>query len=392
MSASPTETPDGEASAAPLTVLHVRNTDRHGGPERLIVDQARFSPPDVHHILAAFVTEGQESDFLAAAREAGLATREIPQRSSYDRGMLGVLRALVDELQPDVVVSHDYKANWVVKKALRGNDASPACVAVVHGYTREDFKIRVFEWLDRRGLKHFDHVLVVSDVLKQQVTRAGVPRTRLTRVRNSVDVASVLEAARQGRAAVREELGLSPEAEVLLFLGRLSPEKAPENLLEAFTHLAPRHPMLHLLVVGDGVLSGLLANRVRAEGLDERVTFAGWRTDPAACLGAADILVLPSHTEGLPVALLEAMSARTAVVATAVGEIPRVLDEGSLGWMVPPGDAVALEAALMAALGDPDERLLRVEAAHQRVREEYGAQAGADRLAALYRQVVKART
>ena len=131
---------------------------------------------------------------------------------------------------------------------------------------------------------------------------------------------------------------------MVLALGRLSPEKGHATLVDAFQHAAL--PNCRLVLVGDGPCEADL--RAAAAPLGEgRVVFAGWRDDPWACLGAADVFVLPSLREGLPLAVLEALAAGVPVVASAVGGVPGALGHGTCGLLVPPSDVLALSRALI---------------------------------------------
>jgi glycosyltransferase involved in cell wall biosynthesis len=217
-------------------------------------------------------------------------------------------------------------------------------VAIVHGYTAEDKKVRLFEAHDRRAIRYASAVVVVSEGGREQVVAAGVDPKRIHLVPNGIDVDAVRAAAMAGRAALRQEWGLTPGHVALLALGRLSPEKGHKVLLEALRLLsATEFPNLRVLLVGDGPVRPAL--ELFAEG-DPRVRFCGWRTDPHACLGAADVFVLPSLREGLPLAVLEALAVGLPVVASSVGGVPTALDGAPTAHLVPPGDASALAAAL----------------------------------------------
>jgi len=172
--------------------------------------------------------------------------------------------------------------------------------------------------------------------------------------------------------ASRTEVGISADstAKVIMFVGRLTKSKGLDMLLEAFEALAKRSDTV-LVLVGDGPERSALAKRARAKGIDHRVFFTGKRTDVERLLGLADIFVLPSLYEGFPVALLEAMAAKKAIVATRVGSVPEILKDGVNGVLVHPGDAQALSNAMIFLLDDEEARLKMSEEAHRTVREQY---------------------
>lgn len=378
--------------APPLRVLHLRNSDVLGGPERLLLDQVERArrDPGLAVTVTSFGREGSPHAFLDEARARGLDARLVPQAGSYDRRLTARVRALLAAVAPAVVVGHDYKANLLLRRTAVKQGLP--WVAVVHGYTGENLKVRLFERLDRRGLRRAAAVVVVAEEGREQALRAGVPAERVHLIRNGIDVDRVRAAAREGRARVRGALGLAPEHVALLALGRLSPEKGQRLLLEAWRQL-PRHGVpatlasrLRLVLVGDG------AERAGLEALaqgDARVLFAGWRADPHACLGAADVFALPSLREGLPLALLEAMAVGLPIVATSVGGVPEALEHGRVGAVVAPGDVPGLAAALADALVASAGGRGEVQAAVERVRERFGSAAQAEALAALYRAVAR---
>ena len=367
---------------APLVVFHLRNSDRLGGPERLILDQAVRTAADVHPVLASFVRGDAPNAFLDEARRRGLDVFPIAQRHSYDRRIVRCVRDAIAAANADVLVGHDYKANFVLAKAARGT-AIPR-VAIVHGYTAENWKVRFFERLDRKRLAHASAVVAVSETVRATALAAGVPADRVHLIENGIDVDRVAAESAAGHKSVRREFGIAAADVLAVSIGRLSPEKGHRVLLDAWKRLGTAAP--RLVLVGDG------ASRVELEIVASRlppgrVTFAGWRSDPTACVGAADLAILPSLTEGLPLALLEAMAAGTAVVATRVGGMPKALDEGACGLLVPPGDATALANAVEELSDSPDGRNRLARAALARVRELYDVGRQAGELEALYRRL-----
>ena len=363
-------------------VFHLRNSDRLGGPERLILDQAARASADLPVVLASFVRAGTTNAFLEEAARRGIATAPIAQRHSYDRRIVRGVRAAIGAAKAAVLIGHDYKANLVLSRASSGSGLPR--VAVVHGYTAENWKIRLFERIDRRRLPSASAVVAVSESVAATVLAAGVPADRLHRIENGIDVDRVASESAAGRASVRHAFGVGDGEVLAMSIGRLSPEKGHRVLLDAWERLGAAAP--RLVLVGDGASrAGLEARAARLQ--PGKVTFTGWRTDPTTCIGAADIAILPSLTEGLPLALLEAMAAGVAVVATRVGGMPAALDEGRAGLLIPPGDPVALADAVEELSDSADGRARLSAGARSRVRACYDVSRQAAALEALYRRL-----
>jgi glycosyltransferase involved in cell wall biosynthesis len=170
---------------------------------------------------------------------------------------------------------------------------------------------------------------------------------------HGIDVGAV-PAGPGRRSAARALLGLADDVAVVGTVGNFTAKKDHPTLLRAFAHLAVDHPDAVLVLVGTGP-DEEAARRLGDElGLGARIRFLGSRGDVPALLPGLDVFVLSSRYEGLPIALLEAMAAGVACVATAVGGIPEVIEHAASGLLVPPADPSALAAALAKVLEDPD--------------------------------------
>lgn len=173
----------------------------------------------------------------------------------------------------------------------------------------------------------------------------------------------------------------------LLFVGRLAAVKGVPVLFEALRGLLPAHPDLHLTLVGDGPERDDLERMAQAMGLAPHLRFAGYRSqsEVAELLAQSTALVLPSFAEGLPVVLMEAMAARLPVVTTRIAGVPELVEHGKSGLLVPPGDEVALRAALSDILDDADLRASMGEAGRARVLAEFTSDSEGTWLAQLFR-------
>jgi glycosyltransferase involved in cell wall biosynthesis len=218
----------------------------------------------------------------------------------------------------------------------------------------------------------------------------GVDPSRLRVVHNGVDVdrfAAAAEPASRGPA--RTGLGIPSGALVFAIVAALRPEKNHESLLRAMA--APELEAARLAVVGDGERRDGLQTLATELGVGSRVHWLGWRDDVERVLAAVDVLVLPSHpnVETFPMCVLEAMAAARPVVATRVGSLEEMVDDGRTGWLVPPGDPGALTEALAEAASDPEERRRRGEAGRARVTQDFTEEQMVAGVAAVLREAVR---
>ncbi|MES2126782.1 MAG: glycosyltransferase family 4 protein [Pseudomonadota bacterium] len=180
--------------------------------------------------------------------------------------------------------------------------------------------------------------------------------------------------------------------QTILFLGRIEAAKGIFDLVDALAQLAPAYPAARLLVGGDGDAAALTAHAARA-GVAARLTLLGWvdADARAAAMAQSQIFCLPSHDEGLPMAMLEAMAAGKAVVVTSVGGIPEAIQDGRNGVLVAPRDSAALARALAALFGGPQHALALGQAARASIEARYSAATMVETLARLYRRLDESR-
>ena len=198
-----------------------------------------------------------------------------------------------------------------------------------------------------------DAFVAISGPIRAELRDAGVPAERILVVPNGVDVERFRPATADERAALRRSLGL-PEGPLVVYTGRLSPEKGVDVLVAAWPRVLARIPSARLWVLGDGAERVRLGEAARRAGVADAIALPGPIADVSPFVRAADAAVLPSRTEGMPIALLEAMACAVPVVATAVGGSAEVLRDGSDRAPVPPEQPDALADAIVEALSDPE--------------------------------------
>ena len=236
-----------------------------------------------------------------------------------------------------------------------------------------------------RAIAPVDRLIAVSEGVRLTHLRIGVPADSMVTVPNGI----VRRGAGPGRQAARAQLGLHPDQPVIMTVGRLMVQKGQSYLVAAIPALAARFPRLAVVIVGGGYLADELARQAAELGVAEIVHLPGHRDDARMLLDAADVFVLPSRQEGMPLAALEAMDVGLPVVATDVIGTAEVVANRQTGTLVAPQDPAALAAALAELLGDPVLRARYGEAGSLRYTELFTAQRMAAQTLAVYDDLLR---
>lgn len=370
-----------------------------GGPAR----QVLASDPRLvraGHAVRVFAgtPEPGEGDLFDALAAAGVDVVRVPglARGWSVAGDLRARRFLRRELAafaPDVVHTHASKAGALGRSAARGLGA--ARVHTFHGHVLEgyfgDGLSRGLRTIERRLAADTERVIAVSHATAEDLLRLGVvDERRLVVVPPGIELEPFLGLA--GRSgALRTLVGADADAFLVGVVGRLAAVKRPEWGLDLLKLLAARHPRLQLVWVGDGDQRGLVERGIAAlpEALRERAHLVGARSDMPEVLADLDAVLLTSHSEGLPVALIEAAAAGLPALATRVGGVPEVVAEERTGFL---GDTLdELAYGLDRLLAEPGLARACGQRARVRVAQRHSADALAARLQAVYQSAVEER-
>lgn len=260
-----------------------------------------------------------------AAESIDLPVERIYEHSAFDPTVLHQMGRYISSVRPDVIETHDFKSHFLLYLMLRKvRRLNAKWIAYHHGYTRMSVRVRAYQQLDRFSLRKADQILTVCKPFVEQLADRGVPRSKIHVITNALEERPVptIEAL----TALRQSIGIDPSAAVILSVGRLSPEKGLDDLFKAFRQLRTGAAGVRakLLIVGDGGERERLTLMAREFGA--QVLFLGHQEDTWPYYFLASVFVLPSHSEGSPLVLFEAMAAGCAIVASAVGGIPEVID------------------------------------------------------------------
>jgi glycosyltransferase involved in cell wall biosynthesis len=329
------------------TVLHLSSSSGPGGAEAVVASLAAGLSPSRHRSLVCLFRDGWLRE---RCERLGLETHVIPIRGMLDVGWLRRFTRLLRDREVALVHAHEFGANTYGTLAARL--ARVPVVATVHGrsYYADNGRRRLAYRVVSRTARM---VAVSEDVKRFLVESAGVPAARVRVVHNGIDTASPVADAT--RARLLAELGIQPGQGIVTVVGSLYDVKGHRHLLDAVPEIVKACPTAVFLLAGRGDREAALREQARSLGIDGHVRFLGLRRDVPALLAIADLFVLPSLSEGLSIALLEAMAAGRAVVTTRVGGNPELVVDGETGVLVPPADAPALASAVSRLLADRAE-------------------------------------
>ncbi len=317
--------------------------------------------------------------------------REI--HGARDAIALAQLVRLMRRERPVIVHTHTAKAGMLGRLAARLARV-PIVVHTYHGHVFRGYfspaKTRLFLALERWLGRHTDRLLTVSPAVRRELLALGVGTPdRLAVLPLGLDLAPFLAPRPAGAPGPRAELGLAAATPLVAVVARLVPVKAHETFLEAAALVAAKRPEARFLVVGDGERRAELEALARRLGLARSVAFLGWRADLPAIYRDVDVVALTSRNEGSPVSLIEAMAAARPVVATAVGGVPDLVEDGVSGYLVEPGQPAAVADRVLALLDDPERREAFGRAGRKRVDPAFDAARLLRDVDALYRRLIE---
>jgi glycosyltransferase involved in cell wall biosynthesis len=348
-----------------IRVVEVLATGTNGGAQE-----------HVYSLLTRLDRERYDASVVSLS--PGSAVRKL-QRAGFDVLVIdepddaiavGALAAYLVEVRADVIHNHMFRAETVGTRAAMAladiGHRRPYVVSTVHSS-----RIRSQE--DRRVLRdltpHMDQLIAVSQMVERKLEDEGRTTAPVRRIYNGVDLSRYEQ--QEACCTLPEEYGMEPGSQLVGVVARLEPEKGHPTLLEAWPRVLRAVPDAYLLIVGEGSRREALEAQARELRIAHRVVFTGRRDDVPAVTAALDVAVLPSYREAQGLSVLEAMALSRPVVASNVGGIPEMIEDGVTGLLVPPHDAETLAGAITRLLRDHPYADTLARAGHDLVHDRF---------------------
>ena len=365
-----------------MKILHVISSGGMYGAEAVILNLSRTLNESSHcGVLAVFAnSKNVNLELHDKALAEGIESHLIPCSGQIDRAAVERLQELADRTDADIVHAHGFKADIYAYFALRGSRIP--LVSTCHNWIDDDLVVSLYGKADRFILRRYSAVIAVSEAVREKLLSSGVSAEKVQIIKNGIDLRPFGTAIPSLREGVRGE-----GAPIVGFVGRLSSEKGCDIFLRVASRVLSDVPSAKFVVVGDGPEREQLESLIDQLGIRGNVELVGRRDDMPSVYASFDLMILSSHREGLPMAILEGMASRLPWVASAVGDVPKVINDGC-GFVVPPGDIDLFAAKVIALLKDPAERLRLGNAARERVEKEFSSQRMTVEYLNVYRQVV----
>jgi len=358
-----------------VRVMHVVPNFGPGGAERLVVDLLGAFDPNRFEVAAASLYPESGTMLEREIREKGIEVFYLSKRRGPDPRMIPQLHRLFCSFRPDVVHTHLYVLRYTLLPTLLSR--VPARAHTVHNIAQKEVD----------GIGKLVHRIAfrLASVVPVSISQEVADTVRATYGRN-IHTPLIYNGIPTKQFVSKTARSATPKGKshVWIHIGRFAPQKNHLLLVEAFALAVREHPEMELWLVGDGPLRAAVEAAVTELDLEAKTSFLGLRADVPQLMASSDALVLSSGWEGLPLTVLEAMAAGKPVVATAVGGVPELVEDGATGILVPPGDAKALAQGLLRLAQDPDLRRRMGRAAQKRAIERFDIARAAREYEALY--------
>ena len=348
-----------------VRVVEVMATGTNGGAQEHVYSLVTRMDRDCYDVRVVSLSHGSS---VRRLEKAGIQVDVIDEPD--DRAAVRALAELLGPLEPEIIHNHMFRAEVVGTRAalLLGEEGCrrPAVISTVHSS-----RVRCAD--DRLALRQLtplmDRLIVVSKAIERKIREEGRVGAPVSLIYNGVDLQRYNH--QQPCCTLHDEYRIPESSPIVGVVARLEAEKGHRTLIEAWPQVLEAQPEAWLLIVGEGSERNSLEAQAASMGISNRVVFTGRREDVPAVTAALDVSVLPSYREAQGLSVLEAMALSRPVVASNVGGIPEMVEDGVSGLLVPPGDPDALAGAIVKVLSDHPYADMMAKRGHDLVHERF---------------------
>ncbi len=356
-----------------ITILHTESSRQWGGQEqRILGEAAQLSKRGYRVIIAC----RPDSRILRRARQAGIKTRKVNMHSGFNLKAFLKLVWLIYREKVNIVNTHSSKDSWLASLAVR----LTTCSKVIRTrHVSIPIPKHPFNIVYRLAHK----IITCGEMIRQAMIKDNrLEPEKIVSIPTGVDLRRFDSGL--GGSAVREEFGIGPDIPLVGTVGIIRSEKGHFYFVKAAQRILEEKSGVRFLIVGNEPKGDTVRRQIKELGLEKEIIMAGLRDDIPQILAALNIFVLPSLKEGVPQGVAQALAMKKAVVATAVGGVPELIENGRTGILVPPRDVEALAEAILELLNDKEKAKRLGENGRHLIEEKFSLEEMVEKIESLY--------
>lgn len=367
-----------------INLLHIRDTGDMLGAENVILELSKNGIKyNINPIIGVLGNVTSKLGLLAEQHR--IKTVNIPCKSKLDFTTIRFLRQFIIEHNIHIVHAHGYKEDFYAWQSK-----STPIIATNHLWKRTTVSLRLYAYIDAKILNRFDKVVAVSKPIQQEIIESGVSASKITLIQNGIDVEKYdQQTSFAQQANLKQALKIPSDRIIIGMISSLTKEKGHEKALIDLARTLSAQPLAQILIVGSGPEEKRLREIVHSLNIESNVTFAGSRQDIPSLLSIIDIFLLYSKIEGLPMALLEAMAAGKAIIATNVGDVSSAIINNKTGILLSGQKKNELCHDLSALLNNSTLREALGNAAKSQATELFSSATMTEKYINLYNELLK---
>lgn len=375
----------------PRRVMHFLESGGLYGAESVVLNLSRemLKACDYFPVIACIVQNSVEQVALyEKAVSFGIESHKIIINNKKFPFDILLFLFKLKKLRIDLIHSHGYKSSIIafISMLFLRIPVLPTC-HLWFWSKAAPLKFRVMTAMEIFLYRFLKVITVVSQPIKQTLVQRGIHPEKIQIIRNGVNLDDFIPLTESEQLQLGEELGLEVGVPVIINLGRLTEQKAHINIIRAAQILKNHGQKFIILIIGDGSLREELEHQIQERGVEAEVRILGFREDAKKLLQLADVFLLPSLDEGMPMALLEAMASRVPVIATGVGDVPEIIEAGKCGVEIIINDVGAIVEGIERLIKKGSDKLIMINNGYAKVVTHYSSGKMLSQYCKIYKEV-----